>query len=203
MSELPVTKKVETRVRAKGKGGVFSTSEFLDLGSRAAVDQALSRLARRGLIRRISRGIYDYPRTNRKLGVTLSPSPDAVVHAIARRGGNRIQLAGAEAAKALGLTTQVPTRVVYLTDGAGRNLHVGGQVIELRHSPGRSVAAAGKVSGTVIQALQHLGRRLVDEHTVRHLQQVLSRQDKDRLRKDRVFAPGWMQPVLLEIVSAE
>jgi predicted transcriptional regulator of viral defense system len=192
---------VQRRIRARGEGAVFTPRDFLDLGSRAAVDQALSRLERRGFIRRVSRGVYDYPRRNERLGITLSPSAEEVVRAVARRDAGRVQVTGAEAANALGLSTQVPARIVYLTDGESRRMQIGGQVVELRHTTPRNLATAGKVSGTVIQALRHLGREHVDERTVRHLQRVLSEDDKERLRKDRIHAPAWMQPVLLEIAG--
>lgn len=201
MREVSLSKRVQRRIRARGEGAVFATKDFLDLGSRAAVDQALSRLARAGMIRRISRGVYDYPRRNERLGMTLSPSPEEVVHAVTKRDTGRVQVSGAGAANALGLSTQVPARIVYLTDGESRRMRVGDQVVELRHTTPRNLATAGKVSGTVIQALRHLGRQHVDESTVRHLQRVLSEEDKERLRKDRIHAPAWMQPILLEIAG--
>lgn len=201
MKELSLARRVQRRVLAKGAGAVFGARDFLDLGSRAAVDQTLSRLERGGVIRRISRGVYDYPRRNERLGVTLSPEPEEVVRAVARRDASRVQVTGAEAANILGLSTQVPARIVYLTDGESRRMQVGGQEVELRHTTPRNLATAGTVSGTVIQALRHLGRQHVDESTVRHLQRVLTERDKERLRKDRIHAPGWMQPVLLEIAD--
>jgi predicted transcriptional regulator of viral defense system len=201
MREAPLSKRVQRRIRAKREGAVFGAKDFLDLGSRAAVDQALSRLERSGFIRRVSRGIYDYPRRNERLGITLSPLTEEVVRAVAKRNASRIQVTGAEAANALGLSTQVPARIVYLTDGESRRLQLGGQVVEFRHTTPRNLATAGKVSGTVIQALRHLGREHVDESTVRHLQRVLSERDRERLRKDRIHAPAWMQPVLLEIAG--
>jgi hypothetical protein len=173
----------------------------LDLGNRAAVDQALSRLQRSGFIRRVSRGVYDYPLYNERLGITLSPSPEEVVRAFASREASRIQVSGAEAANALGLTMQVPARIVYLTDGESRCIKLGNQVIELRHTTPRNLATAGKTSGTVIQALRHLGRKHVDEAMIRHLQRLLSERDKGRLLRDRIHAPAWMQSVLSEIAT--
>ncbi len=201
MSEAPLSKRVQRRIRAKGAGAVFGARDFLDLGSRAGVDQTLSRLERSGFIRRVSRGVYDYPRRNERLGMTLSPSPDEVVRAVTKRDASRVQVTGAEAANALGLSTQVPGRIVYLTDGESRRMQIGGQVVELRHTTPRNLATAGKISGTVIQALQHLGREHIGESTVHHLQRVLSERDKQRLLRDRIYAPAWMQPVLLEIAG--
>ena len=203
MRELSVSRSIERRIRAKGEGAVFSTKDFLDLGSRAAIDQALSRQARGGLIRRISQGVYDYPRRNERLGITLSPSPEKVLRALAKRDGSRFQVTGAEAANALGLSTQVPARIVYLTDSKSRRLQVGNQVIELRQTTPQNLATAGKMSGMVIQALRYLGRKHVDEATIRHLQRILSDRDRKVLQKDRAYAPGWMQPILAEIAAGD
>lgn len=180
---------------------MFATKDFLDLGSRPAVDQALSRLERGGMIRRISRGMYDTPRWNELLGRTLGPATEEVMRAVARRHDLRLQVTGAEAANLLGLSTQVPARIVYLTDGTSRRLRLGGQVVELRHTTPRNMATAGRISGMVIQALRHLGRAQVDETTIRHLRSTLSERDKETLQKDRIHAPGWMQPALLEIAG--
>lgn len=201
VSKLSPIERVRRRIRAKGEGAVFASKDFLDLGSRAAVDQALSRLERGGLIRRITRGVYDTPRRNVLLGRVLNPAPEEVVRVVARRDDLRLQVTGAEAANLLGLSTQVPARIVYLTDGASRRLQLGEQVIELRHTTPKNMVTAGRVSGLVIQALRHLGRAQVDEVTIGHLQGTLSERDKETLRKDRVHAPGWMQSVLLEIAG--
>src|SRR5690349_7157 len=81
---LSLTEQIHKRIRTRGEGAVFVTRDFLDLGSRAAVDQTLSRLAREGIIRRVGRGVYDYPRVNERLGITLSPSPEDVAAAVAK-----------------------------------------------------------------------------------------------------------------------
>jgi hypothetical protein len=98
---------VMRRVKGMGRGSVFTPSDFADLGGRAATDQALSRLARTGKIRRLARGIYDYPRVSRFLG-PISPARDVVARALARKTNSAVQVTGAQAANALGLSTQVP-----------------------------------------------------------------------------------------------
>ena len=116
-----LTLKVLGRVKAGRPGAVFTTKAFGDLGKRASVDQALSRLARAGKIRRLSRGVYDFPKTHPALG-SLSPDPDAVAKAIADQAGYRLQPTPARAANALGLSSQVPAQIVYLTDGSSRKI---------------------------------------------------------------------------------
>jgi len=200
---LSLTEKIQKRIRARGEGALFVSRDFLDLGTRAAVDQALSRLAREGVIRRIGRGVYDVPRVSERLGIALSPSPDAVASAVAKSTASRFQVSGAQAANALGLSTQVPARVVYLTDGTPRQIKLGNQVLEFRHAAPRSMMTAGRASGTVIQALRHLGKKQISPEVIRHLRTVLGKREKTMLRKDRAYAPGWMQPFVDEIVAEE
>src|SRR5262245_26515031 len=145
------------RVRHRGRGVVFTPADFFDLGDRAALDQALSRLARQGTIRRLARGLYDYPRINPQLG-PISPGPDAIARAVARKTSSKVQIAGAQAANALGLSTQVPAHAVYLTDGPSRRVAIGRSVITLRRASPKHLLAAGSTAGTVVQALRYLGR---------------------------------------------
>lgn len=198
-----LTEKVHQRLHKGKEGDVFATHDFLDLGTRAAVDQALSRLARQGAIRRIGRGVYDLPRLNTRLGITLSPATEEVAKAIAASGASRLQVAGAQAANALGLSTQVPARIVYLTDGTPRTIQIGNQSLVFRHASPRNMATAGRISGTVIQALRHIGEKSVDDEVLLRLQKTLSAQDKAILKRDRLYAPGWMQPLFDRILEPE
>jgi len=177
---------------------VFVTREFLELGSRAAVDEALSRLTKEGVIRRLGRGLYDYPRLHPSLGPVPADS-DQVAAALARKTGSRIQPAGARAANALGLSTQVAARPVYLTDGRRRMIQVGGQTIEMRHACPRSMAGAGRTEGAVIQALRHLGPGHIDPGTIDQLRQILTDREKAALRREAPNAPGWLLPALHQI----
>ena len=120
--------------------------DFLDLGSREAVDLALHRLAQKGTIRRLARGVYDFPKQHPVLGL-FSPSADAVAKALAGRDRTRLQPAGAYAANALGLSEQVPAKAVFLTDGPSRTVKIGPTTIQLRRTTPRNMAAAGRLSG--------------------------------------------------------
>ncbi len=191
--------KVLNRVRGKGRGWVFSPKAFLDLGSRAAVDQVLHRLADKGSIRRLRRGLYDFPKTNPLLG-KLTPAPDRIANALAKNSDSRIQVAGAYAANILGLSTQVPGRIVYLTDGNSKHVQIGNQTIELRHASPKNLAGVGKTSGTVIQALRYIGCDQVDDKVIARLRSALSDDDKAALSKDIAHAPDWLRPVVYQIV---
>jgi hypothetical protein len=199
--KYPLTNRLQRRIRAKGSGAVFVPKDFIDLGTRAAVDQALSRMVRQGTIRRLARGIYDSPRKNVRLGIPLTPPPADVVHAVVMIGARRVHISGAQAANELGLSTQVPGRLVYLTDGGSRRLQIGNQTIELRHVAPSRLAASSEVSRTVIEALRYLGRRNIDAAVIRRLQQTLGSGDKAALRSDRIHAPAWMQTILSEIAG--
>ena len=158
MVDSSIQDNVAQRIRARARAGkrVFVPRDFLDLGSRSAIDQALSRLAKAGTIRRLRRGVYDAPKVHPRLG-PLSPNIHDVASAIARSSGHVIQTSGASAANALGLSTQVPAKNVYLTDGPSRTLKVGNRTLVFRHS--NQLAGAGTKAGTVIQALRYLGRQ--------------------------------------------
>ena len=193
-----VVNKILKRIRGKGRGSVFTPKDFLDLGSRAAVDQTLSRLAKDGTIRRIGWGLYDYPRISKRLG-QLSPSPDAVIQAVAKSTGCSVYVSGARAANALGLSMQVPARLVYLTDGPSRRIQVGPQTIYLRHT--RRFMGAGSASKLVLHALSHLGKARVDDGVIGKLARDLPQRAKDALQRDSRYASTWMQPVLNRIVQ--
>ena len=186
------------RIRERGPGYVFTASDFLDIGSRDSVDQALSRNARGGIIRKVTRGIYHLPQQDPLLG-ELSASSEAIAQAMARRDAARLQPTGANAANRLGLSEQVPMRVVYLTDGRSRRAKVGRREIILRRTTPRMMATAGRMSGTVIQALRWMGRDHVDSQVVTKLRQRLVPADKRQLIKDLRYAPAWMAPIIREL----
>lgn len=192
--------KILRRIRAGRRGGVFTPSDFLTLGgSRAAIDQALSRLVKGGVLRRLARGLYDYPKLHPLLG-PLSPDPDDVAKALARETGSRVQIAGARAANLLGLSTQVPAQSTYLTDGPSRHVVLGQRVIVLRHASPRNLIAPGSPAGTVVQALRHLGPLHAAE-VERLAARLLSQADKKLLATNAGKAPAWMRPTLSSIAK--
>lgn len=195
-----IDSKVLSRITAKGPGWVFTPSNFIDLGSRDAIASALKRHKKEGTIRQLARGLYDYPRQDPQLG-TLSPSVDSVANAIKGRDAIRLQPSGAYAANLLGLSEQVPMRVLFLTDGPSRNVKIGKQQILLKKTTPRNMATAGRASGLVIQALRYLGRRSVDDSMVRKLRRRLKADDKKQLLKDIRYAPVWIGEALKKIAA--
>ncbi|MDG0024722.1 DUF6088 family protein [Trinickia sp. Y13] len=195
-----VPDRIMRRARGTGRGGVFTPSDFLDVAARAAVDQALSRLVKNGKLRRLARGLYDFPKVHPKLG-QLSPTPDDVAQALARETGSQVQISGARAANALGLTTQVPARSTYLTNGPSRRVVLGKRIVDLRHASPKHLIAPGSAAGTVVQALRHVGPvRAAD--VVKVAARQLSANDKKTLASTAVQAPAWMRPTLASIANA-
>jgi hypothetical protein len=197
-----VDSKILNRVHGRGRGCVFTPGDFLDLGSRQAVDLALHRLVKKGVLRRLARGLYDYPRIDEQLG-PLSPTIDAVVKALKGRDNIRLQPSGGYAANLLGLSEQVPMKVVFLTDGPTRRVQLGKQTIMLKRTTPRAMATAGRVSGMVIQALRHIGQRHVDELTVTRLRKRLSAEEKKQMLKDIRYAPAWIAAIMRRVAQQE
>lgn len=186
--------KVIRRLHAHKRGWTFTPDSFKDLGSRAAIDHALVRYVKKGTIRKLARGLYDYPKIDPLLG-PLQPSTDDIAKALAERDATRIQPSGAYAANLLGLTTQVPMKVVYLTDGRSRTVQVRNRQITLKQTTPRNMAAAGKISGLIIQALRHIGKEHVDDHVLEQLKRRLDEEARAQLMKDIRYAPAWIADI--------
>src|SRR5271170_4939679 len=150
------------RIRKEGRGKVFTPKDFLDLGSRDAADQSLSRLVKGGEIQRLGRGLYHYPRMNERLGIPLGPDLDEIADALARQTESRVVPSGAVAANRLGLSTQVPAKPVYLSDGRTRQMRIGNMMFQIRHAAPKELPAGSPTSAMVFQALRHLGQAAVD-----------------------------------------
>lgn len=189
------TAQISERIERAEPGWVFTPFDFLDLGSPHAVGMALTRLMRAGAIRRLARGLYDVPRTHRKLG-PLSPTADAIAQALARRDGATIQPSHAMAANLLSLSEQVPARAIFETDGPSRTVRVGKLTVQLAQRPRRKVGSAAPMSSLVFAALRSLGKPNVTQPRVAHLRKTLSAVDRRQLLADLPLAPAWMHPFL-------
>jgi hypothetical protein len=196
-----ITDKVIKRVRGKGRGWVFTPKDFLDLGTRASVDMALTRLLTAGSIRRIGRGLYDYPMVHDKLGL-LSPDVDAIVQALAIQSGYKVVESGAGAANLLGISTQVPAKSSYAISGASRSKKVAGQTITLKRSRAPILDEASLQANAVLQVLGHLGKANVDDKTIQTLASRLNGLDVRALKAARSQMTGWMSDAVLKIELA-
>ncbi len=191
------------RIRGQGRGKVFTPKDFLDLGSRDAADQSLSRLVKGGEIQRLGRGLYHYPRVNERLGIPLGPDLDEIAEALARQTGSRVVPSGAVAANRLGLSTQVPAKPVYLTDGRTRQVRIGSTTFQLRHAAPKEFPVGCRTSAMVFQALRHLGQVAVDDQVVAQLRRALSAEQLQELLRDARYTTDWIATVVSQIIRKE
>ena len=180
------------------EGRPLIAKELLHLGSRAAVDQSLARLARSGQLLRAGRGVYVKPVENR-FG-TRAPMSMKVVEELAAKRGETVVPHGAVAANALGLTTQVPTREVYLTSGPTRRLKLGSQIIELRHARRWQLTLPGQRAGNAVRALDWLGQGKTNE-AIRKLRATLPANELAEIASTRAQLPSWMAQEVSRLVS--
>jgi hypothetical protein len=162
----------------------------------------LKRYTDSGTIRNLTRGLYDYPKTDPQLGPLL-PSTDDIAKALAGRDEIRLQPSGAYAANRLGLSTQVPMKVVYLTDGRSKTVQIGNRQIVLKQTTPRNMAAAGKISGLIIQALKHLGKEGVDSDVIKILNDRLDDAGRKQLMNDIRSAPAWIADIFRQLSRGE
>ena len=199
-SSQSIGKKVLSRIYGSKRGAIFTPSHFLDLGSRQAIDLALHRLVEKKTLRRLARGLYEYPREHPEIG-TLSPDIQKVAKALAGKDRIRLQPAGAYAANLLGLSEQVPAKALFLTDGPSRTVKIGRQEIQLRRTTPRTMAAAGRLSGLLMQAFRHLGREHITPKRMAHLKRTLPADERKQLIKDLPLAPTWMHQFFRELAE--
>ena len=192
---------IVTRIERLGAGKAFSAKDFLDIGSRGTVDMALSGLTRRGTIRRIRRGLYDMPKVNPALGGKLSPDIDEAARAIARRQRWKIVPEGAWAANLLGLSTQVPSKIIYLTDGPNNEVLIGRRTIHFKHARPKAMAGLDGKFALVVQAMRHLGKEAVGPREIKTLRATLSPADKRKLVRDTRFGVDWIYDVAKKIAE--
>ena len=199
----PMADKITKRVSAHDSGRwVCTPKDFLDLGSREAVDQALSRLVKAGQLRRVGHGLYDMPRFSNVLKRPAPVDLDAAIAALARRDGVRIMPDGLVAANQLGLTNAVPAKVSFVTDGHSRTLKIDGRTVRFRHAGPSVMQWAGKPAAPVVQALRWLGPdAAADAEVVSTLSRCLPDDVKLDLLKNSRDLPGWALPLARDITS--
>ncbi|HEY7158476.1 MAG TPA: DUF6088 family protein [Gemmataceae bacterium] len=195
--------KILDRIRTQGRGKVFIPKDFLDLGSRDAADKSLSRLVKGGEIERLGRGLYYYPQVNERLGILLAPDLDEIADALGRQTGSRVVPSGAVAANRLGLSTQVPAKPVYLTDGRTRQVRISNTVMQLRHAAPKELPVGSRTSAMVFQALRYLSQTAVDDQVIARLRRGLSTGQRQELFRDARYTTDWIAAVARRIAQEE
>lgn len=193
MNTLPET--ILLHAQSLPEGGVLSPKAFLHLGSRAAIDQALSRLSKEGKLLRVVRGSYVAPVSSR-FGVR-SPAPEKVVQSMAAQNGEVVAPHGATAANALGLTQQVPIREVYLTSGPTRKLRLGRSEVLVKHVPRWMLTLSTSPAGAAVRALAWMGPKHANE-SLAVLHRNLPPAEWRTLASSRAALPSWMAQAIGE-----
>ncbi len=188
-------------IKRFGEGKAFSAKDFLDIASRTTIDVTLASLCKDGKIRRIRRGLYDMPKVNPALGGKLSPDIDEAARAIARRQRWKIVPEGAWAANLLGLSTQVPSKIIYLTDGPNNEVPIGRRIIQFKHARPKALAGLDGKFALVVQALRHLGKDGVGPQEIEKLRAGLSPAEKRKLVKATRFGVDWIYEVANSIAE--
>ena len=196
-----VADKILARLYRKGRTFAFAGVDFTDLGNRAAVDKALSFLVAQGKIRRLSRGLFDYPNYDDRLGGILAPSIHQVAKAIARKNGVNIQASGALAANILGLSTQVPAKSIYLTNGKSRLVKVGNRTIQFVRASPKKMQKGHELSILTANALRWLGKSNINDGVMNSLKRIMDDRARKRLLKDLRYAEDWIYATAQKVAA--
>jgi hypothetical protein len=196
-----IEERLVSRIYGNGRGWAFSQADFADLGTRSAIDQTLNRRAKEGLIRRVIRGIYDYPRNSDFLKAKIGPNVDQVAHALARKFAWRIQPDGATAQNLLGLSTQVPSRAVYLSDGPDRTYTIGKTPLAFEHTVLKEAGFKLRESGLIVQALRAFGEERISPKVIAQIRKQFDPALRRRILLDTKTATGWIYAAIQEIAK--
>ena len=198
---MSIEDQIHKKIIDNKRGKIYFPANFTNFGSFDAIHQALGRLEEKGVLLRLAYGIYIYPKIDKELGV-LFPPIDEVAKAIAKRDKARIIPTGAQALNKLGLSTQVPMRVVYLTDGAQRSIQIGNQTIKFKKASPKNVAARGEISSLVVQALREIGNGKVTNDQMMKIKELLQKEKPENVKYDAKLAPAWVSEILLSVIKA-
>jgi hypothetical protein len=197
---MSVEDQILKKIRDNKRGKIYFPASFSKIGGSNAIHQALGRLEEKEYIIRLANGIYLYPKVDKELGV-LYPPIDEIAIAIAKRDKARIIPTGVKALNKLGLSTQVPMKVVYLTDGAQRSIKIGNQTIKFKKVTPKNLAARGEISGLVIQALREIGNTKVNPEQKMRIIDLLQKENPDHVKYDARLAPAWISEIMLTAIK--
>jgi len=188
---------IRRRIEGMPGGEPFTPTALLECGTRASVDQTLSRLVKAGAIERVTRGVFVRPEVSRFLG-RVSPSPLQVAETIAKTTGAIVQVHGAEAARRLELTTQIPMQAVFSTSGPSKRIRIGKMEIRLQHVCQRKLALAGRPAGLALAAMWYLGKTEVTPSLIEKIRHRLAPSEFEALRAATGSMPAWMSDAFFQ-----
>lgn len=195
-----ISSNIEKKITRQRSGTIIFPEDFRGEGTATAIKMALSRMAADGKVRRLTRGIYYKPKFHPKFGELL-PAPEQVAENIARREKIQIRPSGIYALHRLGLTTQVPTKLVYLTNGQRRKINLGNTEITFKPTTAKKMSYSGLVSSLVIQALEEAGTQNINDVLKKQLKEKLLKEDPQLLKKDLALAPAHIHDFILRLLN--
>jgi len=188
-------KSIENRIVNNNRGWCFTQDHFRDLGSYDAIRQALSRLNKVGFIHRLAPGLYHFPRYHNEIG-ELPPKIENVITAIKESQKIKCQPSGAYAANLLGLSEQVPAKIVVLTDGPSKKIKIANQEIIFKSTIPKNMATAETITGLIIQALKYIGKDNIDKKHISIIKSRLDDNDLIELKRNAYLAPAWVAKLI-------
>ena len=178
-------------------GDIFFISDFTELGNYEAVRKSLQRLTKGGCIKRIAKGIYFLPKKHKRLGI-IYPHAEQIAKAIAKRDKARIIATGSTALNLLGLSTQIPLKVVFLTDGSARMINAGNQTIQFKKTNPKNLSIEHRLSNLIIQALKEIGAENVTEKQLDKIQHIIEEsEEREIIYQNLKNAPVWIQKKII------
>lgn len=193
------SKKILSRIYGKGRGWCFTQIDFTDIAPRSTVDTVLNRLAASGSIRRILRGLYEYPRYSELLGERLAPDMQQVVTALCRKHSWQVVPDGSTALHLLGLDTQVPAQYRYLSTGPNREYTIGTIKLQFVHQKTQHTAVDDPFAATVVQAILALGKDSISDGHRQAIAAIARDRNPQRLVKDTRQVTSWVHDEILKI----
>lgn len=197
-----IKNQIETTIKKKGRGKIIFTKDLSLLGNEFVIRQSLSRLCKEGTILRLAGGIYLYPKISKLIG-TVYPSVEEVVKQIAVREKSRIVPTGLYALNKIGLSTQVPMRFVFLTDGAARELTIAGVKVKFQKTIAKNLAFKGKLTVLVVFALKEIGKDNLQTNELQRVNELLSHETKEIIIYDSRLAPNWIAEIMLNTLKTK
>lgn len=184
-----------------GRGWVFSARDLMKSYPRELIDNTLSDLAEMGKIRRIMRGLYDYPKYSELLNQYLSPDIDQAARALARKFNWRIEISGESALNMLGISNQIPGRYIYLSDGPSKSYDIMGTDLEFKHSSLKDIGFKYKESSLLTQAIKALGKDHLYPNFIKKIRDTIEPKMYNRILKDTQSTTGWIYENIKEICT--
>jgi hypothetical protein len=193
---------IEKYIKSITRGFLLFPDDFGEFGTPEAIRKALQRLREKGILKQVAHGIYVRPKISELIG-ELMPTAEEVAWGIAKRDKIKLVPTGTYALNALGLSTQVPLKLVFLTDGAARTIKVGKRTIKLKRTTPKNLLAKGKISALVIQALREIGKDKATGSELKKIIALLKKEEEKKLMHDISLAPAWIKEIMKQAIEKQ